>query len=210
MCYALSVVDMNQVCSHSLSLSYIPANLFVYLLRPLSIKPDFPFIFINWIKETDFPFFINLPAHLYYSDPVVGAVFSMPFSLLFAAMAGVQAFRKLLGQDREKGYLVIGILLAALMNWGFLLLFFALMLRYVADFSILLTLAAIMGFWTRLQDLEKRTFLRFMTVLVALSLVLWGVGVGFLTGISGTSNVFYEANPTLFNTMKGWFDIIIW
>lgn len=208
MCYALSVVDMSRTCPHLFSLRYLPANLYLFLFRPLSLEPDFPFVFFRWIEAGDFPFFIRLADHYYVVDPLVGVLFTLPFSVLFAAVAGMQQIGWRDIPNRYRDYVQSGLLLSMLISFGLLLVFFAPMPRYLADFSILLTLGAMMGFWRSLQTLNTRPTLRFAVILLALCLVLWAAAVGFLTGISGTSRTFYESNPQLFNMLRDWFSAI--
>ena len=204
-CYALSVVNMLKTCPNLFSTKYIPANLFLYLFHPYSIQPNFPFFFLNWLSEADFPFFIKLANDYYFSDPVAGMLFTMPFSLLFVGIGSVLVFSSRKGKDHTENSLFAGLSAAAFLALIILLFYFIPMPRYYADFSIMLGIAAMMGFWKALQVYKNRYFLRFMIILAAGLLILLGITVGFMTGISGLSHVFYEDNPALFNLMKNWF-----
>ncbi len=208
MCLALSIVDMTTACPYLFSVKYVPANLFLHLFRPLSIEPDFPFFFLKWVNEVDFPFFLKLDEHYRFSDPIAGMVFTLPFSLLFGGIAALQTVLKWRETGFKEKFLLAGLLTAILLVWASLLTFFAPISRYLADFSILLTITAMIGFWKTIQSLEKRYFLRFVVIAVAVLLVFWGISVGFMTGISGLSRAFYEDNPALFNLLQGWFSAI--
>ena len=205
MCYQLSVTDMRQVCSHIFSSSYIPANTFIYLLRPPAINSSFPFVFFEWIKESDFPFFIHLQPFYYFSEPVVGIIFCLPFSLFFAGVTALQIRKSHFKSPSIVKYWTGAILLATLLEFIFLLFFFAPIQRYILDFSILLTLSAVLGFWMLIQSLNKRPLLLIILWVIAFLLLFWTLGVGVFSGISGTSRKFYETNPALFNLLKSWF-----
>jgi len=206
MCFQLSVTDMRQVCSHIFSASHVPANAFVYLLRPLSIEPSFPFIYFKWINESNFPFFIHPQPFYYYSEPVVGIAYSMPFSLFFSTITALQIRKTNNKSLGEAKYWVGTILVAAIAEFIFLLFFFTPMQRYVIDFSILLSLSAVIGFWMLIQLFNKRPLPLLIIWIISVLLLIWGIVVGFSSGISGTSRVFYETNPELFTLMKNWFE----
>jgi hypothetical protein len=205
MCYALSVTDMRQVCSHIISPSYIPANAFIYFLRPPTIDSSFPFVFIKWIKESDFPFFIHPQPFYYYSEPVVGIVFGMPFSLFFAGVFSLQKRNAVSNSLQVVKYWAGAMLFAALLELIFLLFYFAPIQRYIIDFSILLTLSSMMRFWMLIQSFNKRPSLLVIIWVIAFLLLFWSLSIGVFSGISGTSRIFYETNPALFNILKSWF-----
>jgi hypothetical protein len=96
-------------------------------------------------------------------------------------------------------------LFAALLELIILLFYFAPIQRYIIDFSILLTLSSMMRFWMLIQSFNKRPSLLVIIWVIAFLLLFWSLSIGVFSGISGTSRIFYETNPALFNILKSWF-----
>jgi hypothetical protein len=125
--------------------------------------------------------------------------------LFFAGVTSLQIRNALSKPLRVVKYWVGAMLLAALLELIFLLFYFAPIQRHMIDFSILLTLSSMMGFWMLIQSLNKRPLLLIMIWVIAILLLFWSLGIGIFSGISGTSRIFYETNPALFNLLKSWF-----
>jgi hypothetical protein len=205
--YQLTMADNNHSYSAQISPAFMIPNLYAYLFRlPVGMK-HFPFIYANWVTDTEWPFFIRIPNGYFYTDPVSGLLVTTPFIWLLGVV-----LVNLLGRLIKKAPRKFGSIFGE--NWvlwllggcgvftfGFLLLFYYPTMRYLTDASPLLLIMATVGAWQWTGEGRARGFKTFLVLL----LVLISVLIGVLLGINGLHDYFEHNNPDLFFKLVGFF-----
>ncbi len=180
--YALTVVDFSKEYPFIVSPAYIPANLYLFLFNPPALAIPLE---LRWVAEATFPFFLRLPDHYYFSEPVVGLLFVLPFlinawvplKLLLTRRWPYQTHLRATSSEGTFQWLHGVVLLAGLAELLFIAAFFAPMMRYLLDAIFLLLLAAGSG-WS--MAVEKLKNSRAGTIIhwSGIALVLYSVWLG--------------------------------
>ena len=193
-----------------ISVQYILPNLYNYLIRPLVISwQEFPFVFAPYIKEQMWPWFIHLPQHFYYSEPVAGVFQSIPLFLLVALpvlrplQAGwhwVKEQPKILSKPVNPLlswylWLITG---AVLCNLGSLLLFISSTMRYLADVVPMMTILTGLSIWQGWNFFNQRPGYRRLLLVLVVVLGLVSICIGLLVSFRVGDQRFELINPQLY------------
>lgn len=196
-----------------ISLEYILPNLYSYFFRPLDLRwGEFPFVFTPYIREHMWPFFIRLPEHYGYSEPVAGILVTTP-AVWFSLLPLVKVFvyfkawleEKPVGSGLRPSKLLTWwwLMLAggALLLFGLILVFISSAMRYLADGTAVLVLLAAMGFWWGWTALRDHPVLRRVLSLAALGLILVSLVFSQLGNFQNYDDRFKENNPVLYEAL---------
>jgi hypothetical protein len=179
----------------------------------------FPFLTAPWVKETQWPFFIHLPKDYYYTEPVSGMLWTLPFGIFALAPLLIQAWQPVWSAIRGETtwsavpsplpvhlarrfrwvYLAVGG--AILVTVGILLVYISASMRYELDILPSLAVFASLGFAWGYQALCAHPTLRRIYIALACMLILYTMIVGLLLGFSGYNNHFGTANPELYSRL---------
>jgi len=189
---------------------YILPNLYSYLLRPLTFESGFPFVFAPFVKESMWPFFIHLPEHYYYSEPVAGLFPAIPVLLtailppIFLICNALKNRKESAVENRFQAWWVLLLTSGSLMLLGTLLLFISPSMRYLADVVPILTLLAALGFWQARVRLKNCPLLCGSITVLLLAAVLVTVIFGVLVGFSTGDKRLETNNPALYYQIASW------
>ena len=188
---------------------YLPANLYSYLLRPLTVDCHFPFLEAPWdIGARGFPAGMAMQPGYSASEPVVGIPLGLPVAWLgVAALLGavivLRGRRAAIGAEpfdpRTRSFLWCAAAFAVMCtNSAFPLLFLCMpSMRYLGDINAGLVLLGILGAWWMLVRYRNSAWRR--RLVAGLVIVLSGatIVVGLLVGYPGYAGHFRNNNPAL-------------
>jgi hypothetical protein len=199
------------------SVHYILPNLYNYIFRPLSYAwKDFPFVFAPFITEKMWPWFLRLPEHYYYSEPVAGILLSIPIFWL-AALPILQPLRagwswvneRTINAPEPKNpllpwvwWMIAG---AVCCNLGSLLVFISSTMRYLADVVPILTVLTAMCVWQEFDFMLERPKLRRLLMVIVIGLGLASVLIGLFVNFNVSDQRFATINPHLYNAIARFF-----
>jgi hypothetical protein len=203
------------------SRTYLAANIYSYLLRPLKATCAFPFAIAPWdIGHRGFPRGMKLAEGYATGEPVAGFLLAMPWcwlGLVAVALVGVATVRKLRAARAggppldavARGRLWCLICFA---TGGTLALIpvtplFIATMRYLADITPCMVLLGIVGAWSLYELCRDSRWLRRAVVVVALAVGLFTIGVGTMQGFQGYYAHFRKNNPQLWNSMVRTFSV---
>lgn len=191
------------------------ANLYNYLLNPISVSPTFPFVqtihgnrsLYAWLARTNSG---------YVHQDVAGMLLATPFVLFFgficyqaahriihSPIPRIRTYFSLLSSDEPNAEFVAMTLgIGSVTNLVPLLFFYVNSMRYVVDFLPLLAIAAIIGAWA--------LYARYQGIAWAGSLIRtaftltagYSIILSLLLAISGDANRFQTMNPDLFEKLS--------
>lgn len=206
---------------HVTSLAYALPSLYSYLARPLQVNgSEFPFVFAPYIRESMWPFFIRLPEHYYYPEPVAGLPLIAP-GVWLALLPVAGLLRRAWGwlhedytvrssEAVENDNALPGWLWA--LTWGGLLALFAPLLvfistsmRYLADVTPMLALLSALGLWWGLRACRAHPWRRGGLILLALALLLVSIAIGLLLNFTNGDQRFAANNPALYQAIAHFF-----
>ena len=198
------------------SIRYVLPSLYSYLIRtPLFLPGEFPFFYVKYVKETMWPFFIHLPEHYYYSEPVAGLLTVTPVTWLLAlpAMGSIGKFWHWLNMetsqkiDPASEVSLTWIMLAggSVFLFAFLLVFISTSLRYLADVIPILTLLTALCVGWGLAFLEKWPVVRLGLFVLVFLLLAISVLIGLLSSFTAGDVPFAIRNPSLFFRLQNFF-----
>ena len=156
---------------------YALQNIYNYLFYPFDLSSQFPFLSPRYTYSTPiFPFY-PLP-ELYNGQWITGLVWTVPFAV-FAFFPLTRTIRDLSRKrspgsqpesDRaELNWFVLTLGGTFLSAFVFLLIFFWAAMRYLADFTPLLVVLSVIGFWQGYQLLSEKPVLRRFYVTLGLT-----------------------------------------
>ncbi|MBL8051255.1 MAG: hypothetical protein JNM46_08540 [Anaerolineales bacterium] len=198
------------------SLNYVLPNTYTYLFRLPNLSADFPFLTVPWIKQNMWTFFIRLPEHYYYTEPVAGILFIIPI-IGFTALLLLRLFWLMINGDISVNSLKennpsslfswfgFSLLIYVFTQLFILLIFISSAMRYLVDISPTLIVLSTMfvGYYVRAIDSNPIlarviaslwVFVSFLTVIS-----------GFLIGFTGDKNNFLNQNPAVYYQLFEWF-----
>lgn len=208
--YQLTGAALTVKFNETMSLEYVLPNLYSYAFRLPEFSSEFPFVTLVWIREDMWPSFLIPPEGYYYTDPVGGLPFIVPW-IGFAILLGLRTLWLFLNGDVQprasdpSTWFASALLGYCIIQAGVLLLFLTSAMRYLADMApVVILLAAIFaGSFTQTFALN-----RFQQRAIAVLWVLAAaatVSMGFLIGLSGERNNFLNQNPQVFYQLMEWF-----
>lgn len=206
--YQLTGMALTGNYSDTFSAAYILPSLYSYLIRPLAVIPgDFPFVFAPFIQESMWPWWIRLPEHYYYPEPVAGVLAAVPaiwavfLPLLGWAREGwlwINEYwepRRANPAERWVGFLLAGGAVSLLLP---LLMFISSSMRYLADVVPVLVILAAIGYWSSWTALRSRTFWRGVLSLAVLLLIISSIVMSLLANFTNGDKRFEANNPALY------------
>jgi len=206
--YALTSINLLENYDKVFSLSYIPANIFNYLINPLRTLPVFPYVKPIWGTSFFAPAF-------FLTEQITGLLITTPF-IVFALVPGFmlihQLRRKEGGACREPGglkdekrsfrWLVMLLIGAVLLELVPILVIYTSTMRYLADAVTVLIVLAAIGFWQSYRYFHsKKAYLFRRFLLLAVFFALVTIVLSLLLGISGHDLRFEKLNPDLFERL---------
>lgn len=199
-----------------LSVEYMIPNLFNYVFRIPVIERGFPYVIVPWIKDGMWPFFIRLPEYYYFTEPVSGVIWILPFvifTLLVIFRWGWLWFNGFLPHVKSsasKGeqllsWLIITLSGMVIIELLILLFFISSSQRYAADFSpTLILLGIVFSGWLWMRYDWGKWFRRGFISLWNFSVLLTNI-LGVLIGITGYGQAFEKTNPELYGWLRSLF-----
>ncbi len=201
------------------STRYLLPNLYHYLLRPPVWRAEFPYVFVPFIPETDWPWFIRLPEHYTAHESQAGWLSVFPLLLILPASVGLLWgwLRPCLNRQRLsrlwkdaplplEGWLLLALLGSGLAQTAVLLLYFFPSMRFQMELVPLLSLSAWLIFLWLQGKWSGRRWLRPLLTALMTALACYGVVVGLLGGFAAGEELFANNNPLLFQHISGWFE----
>lgn len=190
--YQLGGIDT----SRSASLSFLPPSLWYFLLAPLRLRVQFPFLRLNAVPNA--PFAVT-PAYNFY-EPTGGLLTTSPIvgAVLFAPLALRGSPRGL----RLTVYVLAGVGAALLLTVAVLL--FGTTERYLADFVVPLLVAGLLCWYAALARLgapARRTSRR-IVVAAGATCVACTIVVGFVISLIGQEDLLRSRQPALWASLE--------
>jgi len=214
--YLITGPTIPQDPSRSSSLDYVLPNTYQYLLRPLQVERDFPYVRVAWVKNDAWPAWIDLPPDYFYTEPVASLLLAVPLTVLALAAGLRSLWLRLNGlapgsvprPESDRGlwnWLFMSLTGSTLLAFAVILVFINNSLRYVLDAALTATLLSTLylASW-RLRIRARKWERGFWAVAWRLGALLTPV-FGVLIAITGYSNAFEETNPGLFKRLVDFF-----
>ncbi|HTP02147.1 MAG TPA: hypothetical protein VMJ64_12305 [Anaerolineales bacterium] len=162
--YQLSTLHLQQNWGARFSLSYIPPNLYSYVIGPASVTHEFPYLHATYVRPPLFLF--GRRTDFYASQWVTGVLWMFPFAV-FGVVAVASAIARQARRPKVKSegdaaqahsldWTTLILTCASAAALGLLLLYFWTAMRFVEDFLPALMILSILGFWEGYQILSKR------------------------------------------------------
>jgi len=195
--------------------SYIPADVYSYLLRPLRRLCLFPFAIAVWnIGAKGFPNGFHLQPGYSTSEPVAGVLHAFPWIWLgipAALLVGHEWWRRLRGptgggltqDERARVWCLVGFLAAATLPLVPVLALFIATMRYLEDIAAGMALLGTLGAFSLYFRVKERPFLRRSLLALLMVVGLYTVAIGLLLGFQGYYSHFRQHNPGLWNHLVG-------
>jgi hypothetical protein len=179
------------------SISYLLSNLFIYLFYPMTTVKSFPFI-----RAT-------LPIEGRFDEVVAGLLPSAPSTWLLGLVIPSFLFARASFGARQREIphsplksLFAMILVAALMQFLFLTVFYFDAMRFMADFYLQLALGIWILVWKTDTIIRSRVILRVIFWIVVIGLAFWTTGIGFFAGFDIPPQTFHISNPILYRQLE--------
>lgn len=214
--YQLTGITLTQNYSDTFSFSYVPPNLYSYLIRPLTWNPDaFPMVFAPFIKETMWPWWMRLPKHYYYSEQVAGVFAAIPATLavllpllgwVWVGWQWINERSEPRNANPEERWLWLWLAGGAVCLFVPLLAFISSSMRYLVDVVPLLVVLTALGIWKTVTELSGHPFLRSVLLLSFVVLVIVSIVVSLLVNFTNGSKRFATENPALFAEIVRFFN----
>ena len=179
------------------SLLYVMQNFYNYFLAPFQLESQFPFLYSNGGRIQSILPFLPLPG-FYNTNLITGVVFVLPF-LFFSVfhLAGRTRVKEFQGRKSlSLGWIINTLTGAALISLMFLFVFFWAAMRYVLEFSAMLLVVSIAGYFRGYQLAKDRGWERQMAAL-GISVAAFSIFVSTTLAIAGNIGLFQQFNPGL-------------
>ena len=204
--YQLTIPVMH---SSYFSISYLPANLFIYLFYPIDLVAKFPFVKSALFDVSMLPGWLSVPAAMSFDHNIFGVFSSAPELWLLGL--GVPLFIQ--GERRafqppfsKRFYLFAMVAIAGLGQFLFLMVFFFGAERYIPDFYIPMVLGTSMLLWRMDEIFKSRGGIRVIFWLIAAGLILWTAGMGIFGGFGVPPQLFRSFNPVLYGRLASYWN----
>ena len=213
--YQLSGIDYRNHFKDIFSLSYIPANLYNYLLTPFKVLRTFPF-FKPYSGDQSFALSHSVPDFYYSREKITGLLYTAPF-LLLALIPAYALAMKIFGKHskdssadananhRSLTWISITLIGAVLVSFITIMIYFYCTMRFVADFTPALTLLALIGFWEGYQFLSRWRMFQIPCAILAIGFAGATIVISTVLAITGYKGRFSELNPALFHSLVVFF-----
>lgn len=209
--YQLSGINYRDHFKDIFSTSYIPANLYNFLLTPFNIIQTFPFI-KPLSGDRSFTLFHAAPSFYYSREKITGLLYTSPF-LLFAFLPPVIFVSKVYKAHRDAPlnnddvdskflrWLSVTLIGAALLSFATIMLYYYCTMRFSADFMPTITLFSMLGFWQGYKLFSNQQIALFCYSTLAIILASATLVISSLLAVSSYSERFSTINPNLLNSL---------
>ena len=218
--YQLTGIGMPEDYSDLTSIAYIIPNLYRYLGRSFDINLDqFPFIFIPYIDDSVWPWFIPKPPGMYAAKQLSGIFRTIPFLWLlslpvfrFGSILLSRINESPVQNSKNKSSLLwiwVIIIGASLILITSISIFVAANMRYLVDIVPILCILTGLCIWWFMYSVEKQTHK--ISMILLLCILLGGLTIifGLLSGFAVIPYRFRDINPSLFSSIAHFFSSVI-
>ncbi|HET6845462.1 MAG TPA: hypothetical protein VFH29_01425 [Anaerolineales bacterium] len=207
--YQLALLPIQDYGQYIFSPNYVLQNAYNYLLMPLKVRYNFPYLWPQMgVRSPILPFVSLSP--LYYAEDITGLIFSAPFLLLafapFVSPGTRAAVSPSEGAQRPQwGWLVAALSGSSLIGLGFFLIFFWASERYLLDFLPSALLLAVLGFWQLSERWPPRALARSMAIGLGVGLGAISIVVSTLLAIAQNADAFRKLDPLFWMQLNNLF-----
>lgn len=208
--YQLTGAALTVAFNKTMSLEYLPPNLFNYVFRLPDFSAEFPFVTLGWIRAGMWPSFIVPPEGYYYTDPVGGLPILVPLIGLTLLLGlrilwlNLNGDVKLRASD-SSGWFASALLGYGVIQAGVLLLFLTSALRYLADIAPQAILLSVVFAASYKRTFAVNSFQRRLLAALWIFASVLTVVFGLLISITGERNNFLNQNPQVYYQLLEWF-----
>lgn len=178
------------------SLGYVAPGLWYYLLYPLRLRAEFPFLWVN-IPHVPFP----VPPTYTAAERTAGVLATTPF-VAFLLLAPVAFRGAAVPLRRTAGVLTATagalVLFTSYFYWGGVM-------RYEADFATLLILPAALAWFALARRPGLRRRARRSAAAAGVVLAAFGCAAGAATSLIGSDDRLRLLHPETFASLRDWF-----
>lgn len=185
----------------SYSTSYILSNFFIYLFYPMTRSESFPFILTTLPVGSQFD---EVAAGLIPSAPAVWLL-ALAIPSLILARRPNDPLQDISARRSLKPFSSM-IMVAALVQFLFLAMFFYVAMRYMADFFLPMVLGIWILVWRVDKAIRSRAILRVVFWVLVAALVFWTVGIGFFGGFDIPPQTLRFLNTYLYRQIAAYWD----
>ncbi len=204
--YTLTSVNLGQLYSQTFRLLYALPNLRLYLLGPMIVKSEYPFVAPKLIPASAL---LPLPnIGIYHVEQMTGLLYAIPF-ICFSLLAVVETNRwgartvltRSRPADRPRftalSWLVVGLVGSSLLSFAALLTYFYVAIRFLADVVPSLALLSVIGLWQGYRYVRGSIFGRRLYILGAMALSLLSIAISLFLTMAESYPQFQSHNPQL-------------
>lgn len=187
--YQFTSYNLYENLDKTLSIAYMPPNLFKTLLNPLERREAFPYVFPNrWAGSA---WLTNYQPGMYltFTENITGIFISSPF-LLLGLLSAIRTKPNL-------RWILPALALTSLGIFITLQTYFFIAMRYLLDVTPTLTLIAVIGFWHGFDLFKNRK----AYVFAAAVLLIYSIALSLMISFSGNLELFKIHNPELVKQM---------
>jgi len=195
------------------SISYLPANVWSYLVRPGALHCTFPYLSaISDPGARGLPVWLDQPRGYVVYEPVIGWLLAVPWAWLAPATAALGVRRVWsLARARSGGggapdlaltWLAAATTVAAVASFAVPLTLFWATMRFLGDATAALTLAGTLGWWLWYDRVRERRSARRLIAAAAVVFALATAGAGVALGLQGQYGHFRQHNPALLDRLE--------
>ncbi len=198
----------------AMSRTYLPLNLYSYLLRPLGVSCQFPFVFaLRDIGTRGFWRGVKLPPEYMTHEPLAGMLMATPWSWLVIAALGLGVFAMVRAQRvgapifaaeparRARVWLAVSAVVLATTPILPVIAGIGATMRYLADISTGFILAATWGAWSLVEHLGDRPWPRRAALGTLAAVAGVTIALGMLLGFQGYDDTFKHHNPGMYQAL---------
>ncbi len=196
------------------SLAFVPSNLYIYLLYPLTTAGKFPFVKSALFDPQVVPAWLQVPPGREFDHVIFGTLSAAPFlwMLVPAIVVGIGALARrrpsptAAKQDTGWKFDVAMLGAGAVAQFLFVAVYYYGAERFVGDFFFLFLLA-LAGVLLQVDALLRGApWLRASFWILAAGLGLWAIAIGYFGAFSVPPKTFAAANPTLYGQLASYWN----
>jgi hypothetical protein len=196
------------------SISYLPSNLYIYILYPLTFAGKFPFVKSALFDTSLLPGWLNVPSGMAFDHNIFGILTSAPVLWLLGLAVPIFILRMIPGgkshinsnPPSRSDHIFSMVTLAGVGQFCFLMVFFFGAERYVPDFYLPLIVGTAILVWRTDEVFKSRPGLRIALWFIVVGLVVWTMGIGLLGGFGVPPELFRSFNPVLYSQIASYWN----
>lgn len=194
--YQLASYNLYNDLDQTLSIAYVPPNLYKTLLNPLERREAFPYIFPNRWAGPEWLTNYHPGFYLTFSESTTGVFISSPFFLL--------ALLSLFNKRQDLHWALLALALGFLGFFIILQTYFFIAMRYLLDMIPTLTILTILGFWHGFDVFKNNKIYTVITILF----LIYTLALSLLISFSGNLELFKIHNNELVQQLTWTFNSI--